>query len=81
VTGNTAYDGYAEGVVGVRYSPRVQRHAAELVEVRLDRSGATPGLNPYLMQHIARASMRKKNDTHERTRTAGLVNRMPLLAR
>jgi hypothetical protein len=51
----------------------VRRHAAEHVEVILDRSGATPGQIHDVTQNIARASLRF---TQARTRTAGLVGRV-----
>jgi hypothetical protein len=56
-----------------RYSPRVRRHAYELVEIPLDRSGATPGLIVDVRHSFARAATRF---THARTRTAGLVGRV-----
>jgi hypothetical protein len=55
----------------------VQRHAAEHVEVELDRSGVTPGPIHEVTQYIARVGLRF---TQLRTRTAGLVGRVPLSA-
>ncbi|MBV9485180.1 MAG: hypothetical protein JO246_03915 [Frankiaceae bacterium] len=53
----------------------MQRHAYELVEVALDRPGATPGLIRHVRHSFARAAA---HSVHASTRTAGLVGRVPL---